>query len=132
MRKIFQLLSTLTVFVFVFLQTRLAYAAGLCPEGPQFSGLCDINIDKIKNTPGKIVNILLIIAIVLALIYLVYGGIKWITSGGDKGKVDAARSHITAAIVGLIIALAAYLILNVVTYFVTGQTFKTFDIPTLF
>lgn len=109
-----------------------AYAAGLCPDGSQFSSLCGINETSIQNLPGKIVNILLILAIVLALIYLVYGGIKWITSGGDKAKVEAARSHLTAAVVGLILAFLAYFILNIITYLFTGTTFSTFTIPRLF
>jgi amino acid transporter len=112
--------------------TAQAYAAGLCPDNPQFSNLCDINETSIQNVPGQIVTILLILAIILALIYLVYGGIKWITSGGDKAKVDAARSHITAAVIGLVLALMAYLVLNLILYIFTGQAVRTFTIPRLF
>lgn len=131
MRNMFSKYLFLTTLYFSFGANKI-YAAGLCPDGSQFSNLCDIDQTKIQNVPGQIVSILLIIAIVLALIYLVYGGIKWITSGGDKQKVDGARSHITAAIVGLVLALAAYLILNLVTYIFTGTTFQTFTIPKLF
>lgn len=132
MKKAYKSVLSAIILGGVWLKAAPVYAAGLCPDDAKFSGLCGIDQTKIQNLPGKIVNILLILAIVLALIFLVYGGIKWITSGGDKAKVEAARSHLTAAVVGLILALLAYFILNVVVYLFTGQTFSTFDIPTLF
>jgi lipopolysaccharide/colanic/teichoic acid biosynthesis glycosyltransferase len=43
---------------------------------------------------------------------LIWGAIKWITSGGDKGKVDAARNTIVAAVIGLIVLLLSFVIIN--------------------
>lgn len=59
---------------------------------------------------------MLVLAVMLAVGFLIYGGIKWIMSGGDKGKVDAARGTVTAAIIGLIIAFLAFFIISVVSY----------------
>lgn len=105
-------------------------AQSICPPG-NFANLCKLKLENSATIVGSIVTILLILAIILAIIFLIWGGIRWISSGGDKGKVEAARNNITAAIVGLIIALSAFFILNAVTYIVTGQTFSTFTIPTL-
>jgi hypothetical protein len=63
---------------------------------------------------GFVITIAFIIAILVALLFLIWGGIKWITSGGDKGGVEAARSQIIAAIIGLIIVFLAFFILNLV------------------
>ena len=63
---------------------------------------------------GFIVTIAFILAVLVALLFLIWGGIKWITSGGDKGGVEAARSQIIAAIIGLIIVFLAFFILNLV------------------
>ena len=59
-----------------------------------------------------LVNIAFIIAIILVFFYLIWGGIEWITSGGDKGKTESARNKITAAVIGLIVLAAAYAILT--------------------
>jgi hypothetical protein len=53
----------------------------------------------------------------LTLMYLILGGISWITAGGDKGKVDKAREMITQAVVGLGVLAAAFAIFSVVQYF---------------
>lgn len=60
--------------------------------------------------------ILLIACIALSLIYLVIGALNWITSGGDKTKLEAARKKITWAIIGLIIALLAFFIVSLLGY----------------
>lgn len=60
---------------------------------------------------------LLIIAALLAFFYLILGGIQWITSGGDKAGMEAARNKITHAVVGLIIVGAAWAIMILVQNF---------------
>lgn len=59
----------------------------------------------------------LLIAGLLVFAYLILGGIQWITSGGDKGKTEAARNKITAALVGLAIVASSYALMQVVAYF---------------
>lgn len=58
------------------------------------------------------VTIILIIAGLLFFFMLVIGGIRWITSGGDKGSTESARNQITAALIGLIIVFAAWAIVS--------------------
>ncbi len=55
-----------------------------------------------------------IIAIVLALFFLIFSGIQRIVAGGDKQKLEAARKRIIFVIVGLVIVLLAFFILNLV------------------
>lgn len=69
---------------------------------------------KVETIPQVIVNYLFIIAAFLAVAYLMYGGIKWITSRGDKMAVEAARKHIVAAVIGLVIVAGSFFALNVV------------------
>jgi hypothetical membrane protein len=61
---------------------------------------------------SSLLNLVMIIAAILVFLYLIMGGIEWITSGGDKGKTESARNKITAAIIGLIILAASYAILQ--------------------
>lgn len=69
---------------------------------------------------NNILTFVFIIAALLVFFYLIWGGIDWITSGGDKGQTEKARNKITAAIVGLIVLLASFAILQLVLRFFTG------------
>ena len=62
----------------------------------------------IQHFVFRIVDIGIILSGILLLVYLVWGGIEWLTSGGDKGKVEAARNRIVSALVGLAIIAASY------------------------
>lgn len=55
---------------------------------------------------GGLMGGIMIIAAIAVLIYLLWGGLEWITSGGDKGKTEAARNKITQAVIGLIVLAA--------------------------
>jgi hypothetical protein len=86
--------------------------------------LNDITIAKpagfADNASGLINSVLTIVMVVAALLvffYLIWGGIEWITSGGDKGQTEKARNKITAAVIGLIILAASYAILNLALSF---------------
>ena len=46
---------------------------------------------------------------------IIYGGIQYTTSAGDSGKVTNAKNTILYAIVGLIVSILAYAIVNFVT-----------------
>ena len=74
-------------------------------------------IQTVAKVVGNTLTILLIAAVILTLVYLILGGIAWIQSGGDKQKVSQARARITYAIIGLIVALASFFIINVIGYF---------------
>ncbi|HKY74406.1 MAG TPA: hypothetical protein VJ246_03795 [Patescibacteria group bacterium] len=65
----------------------------------------------------RVLNVALLVSAILVFAYLVLGGVEWITSGGDKGKTEAARNKITAALVGLAIVAASYALMQVVAYF---------------
>jgi len=65
----------------------------------------------------KILNFVMVLGALLVFMYLILGGIEWITSGGDKGKTESARNKITAAIIGLIVLASAWAILILVLKF---------------
>lgn len=60
---------------------------------------------------------MIVLAIILVLFVLVWSGIQWITSGGDKTKVAAAKARLTWAIVGLVIVLGSFFIVAMLGYF---------------
>lgn len=72
-------------------------------------------------------QVFLILAVILALILLIIGGIQWATSGDDKEKKASAQGRITAALIGLLIVFAAWAI-----YGILGGAFyfpSVFQIP---
>ena len=61
-----------------------------------------------------VINIILAIVGVIAVVMIIIGGIQYTTSAGDPGKVKKAKDTILYGIVGLVIALAAFAIVNFV------------------
>lgn len=86
----------------------------LRPAGGQFGSLADITLPSLISA---LVVLVLVIAGLVAFGFLVFGGIMWITSGGDKAKTESARNTITAALVGLLIVFAAWAIIQLVQAF---------------
>ncbi len=62
----------------------------------------------------NITNTLLAVVGIIAVVMLIYGGIRYIISGGDQKKVTDAKNTILYAIIGLIISLLSYAIINFV------------------
>lgn len=85
------------------------------------------------NDFGQLINgvlsFVMVIAALLVFLYLILGGIEWITSGGDKGKTESARNKITSAVIGLVILAASYAILLIVLNFLgfssLGEVFRS-------
>jgi hypothetical protein len=118
MKKFLSLLFSSFSFLFTF--TPLAHAAG--------SGSFTVNIGdetkqrvSINNSLGDFVqksfSAVLLVAGLATFGYLVYGGVEWITSGGDKGKLESARNKITNGIIGLAIVASAWAVYRLIDYF---------------
>ena len=64
-----------------------------------------------QNLPDiitTIINVMLFIAGALAVIMIIYGGIRYITAHGDEKQVKVAKDTIVYSVTGLIIAILAY------------------------
>ncbi len=121
MKRLIALLSPLLYFI----SPKLAFASNtltphptgttlnLCPDGA-YKAFCQLNSGNFGPIIGTVIIIMFIISIVIALIWLVIGGMKWITSSGDSTKVEGARNQIIAAVIGLIIVFLSFFILNFV------------------
>lgn len=69
---------------------------------------------------SRITNTVLLIVGLISVIMLVYGGLRYILSGGDSKKVTDAKNTVLYAIIGLIISLLAFAIVNFVLNSVVG------------
>lgn len=66
---------------------------------------------------SSLMGVFLTIAGLALLLYLGYGGMQWLTAGGDKQAVEKARQVITNALIGLAIVAASWAVYKLVIYF---------------
>lgn len=84
--------------------------------GSQVSDRVAINSD-LGTFISRVFSAIIIVAALATFIYMVYGGIQWVTSGGEKDKVKEAREKITHAIIGLAVVASAWAVFKLVDYF---------------
>jgi len=71
---------------------------------------------KINDILHTIINIFSLVVGVVSVIMIIFGGLKYITSGGDSGNVSGAKNTIIYAIIGIIVvALAQFIVRFVLT-----------------
>lgn len=144
MKKILKMLMVALVTVLCFVETsvvtaRPVAAAGSCEHSilglrPWYAGLdmgekCTINTPTEEQLPGFVWKIVLNVLTDLFLIagyvsvgFVIYGGYRYLMSGGDPGKVAQGKKTLTNAIAGLIISLLATLITNLIITILNGAT----------
>ena len=72
--------------------------------------------DQVDDIITTIVNIFSAIVGIISVIMIIFGGFKYITSGGDSGNITSAKNTIVYAVIGLVIvALAQFIVQFVLT-----------------
>ena len=127
MKKIAKILAAVAMMFFVGVAAlpEVSYAGGCIDTS---TGKWKKDCESIKTSTNTEVNnmvkngINLFIGVigVLAVAYTIYGGFLYVTSGGDAGKVKQARSSIIYGVVGLVLAMLSFAIVN----FVIKNLFK--------
>lgn len=101
---------------------------------PEASAACDMNRMSIESGAdcargngqpteligdtgvfNRITSILLFIVGAVAVVMLIFGGIRYVVSGGDQNSVTAAKNTILYAIIGVIVAMLAYAAVSFIT-----------------
>ena len=77
--------------------------------------------DSVNDIIAAAINIFSLVVGVIAVIMIIVGGVKYITSGGDAGNVTGAKNTILYAVVGLVIVALAQIIVRFVLDQVTGD-----------
>lgn len=95
----------------------LARAAGLVPcEGT------DCKFCHLFQLAEKIINFLVEISFAIAIIWIIWGGLKIIFAGANPGLAASGRKTILQAIIGLVILLCSWLIIDTILWVLTGST----------
>ena len=105
--------------------SKLALSIGSVPAWAFTTGIV-LAAESVKVNPPKysvvsvgallsgLVSAAIIIAAILAFVYLVWGGLNWLASGGDKTKTEEAQKRITSAIIGLAIVAASWALIQLI------------------
>lgn len=100
---------------------------------PVLNGLGGTPINSIGFTQkfiSSLIGFALIAASLLFFLMFVVGGIRWITSGGDKASLEGAKGTITNALVGLFLVFIVFAITQLIKA-VFGVDILTIDIGNL-
>lgn len=62
----------------------------------------------------QIINVLLFVIGVIAVIMIILGGIRYVLSNGDSAQINSAKNTVLYSVIGLVVALLAYAIVNFV------------------
>jgi len=131
MKKVYSAISIIGFFLF---STQFAFAQtqNACPTGQGLGFLC-FSSGQLGSVIGSFITFAFVIVALIALIWLAWGGLKWLISQGEKQAVEEARNHIISAVIGLIVIFLSYLIVNVLLGFLTNGaiTLNKFQLPSI-
>ena len=100
-----------------------------CPDGTDAGANGLASCTKLNNTANTndlmgqantIINVVIGVIGFVAVAFIIFGGFQYTTSAGDPGKVKKAKDTILYGIIGLVVAMLAYAIVN----FVLSNVFK--------
>ena len=98
--------------------TSSTYAEDICskkgsvPDEVWEAAGCAGNEDAIRGIITGILNSIIAISGLVAVIYVVIGGVNYMTSSGDTAKLEKAKKTILYATIGLVISALAFAIVN--------------------
>ncbi len=89
------------------------------PVGDQIKNIFAYNTEpnSLGNLIGNIVGLLLSVSLIISLFFVIIGGINWITAEGKPDKLEQARNTIIGSLIGLVLAMAAWAIWQLVNRF---------------
>lgn len=90
---------------------------GFGPLGTDLAGE-GAGIKMFSKFISSTIGLMTIIAIVWFIFVLITGAIGWISAGGDKAAVEAARKKITSGLIGLVVVVAAIFIIDLIGYLI--------------
>lgn len=94
--------------------------AQLQPPIPTGTG---ITLPEIEKRISQVANSLIVVGVIIAVIFIIWGGVLYMAAGGDPKKVETAQTRIKSGLIGAIIVLGVGVILNTLAKVVTRTFF---------
>ena len=95
-------------------------ASAQVQDGLNMTKTADTQNTSVNTLIRNVINILLWAIGIVSVIMIIIGGFRYVTSNGDSSQVTAAKNTIMYSVIGLIIAIFAYGIVNFVVFRVGG------------
>lgn len=111
MNKKIWIAAGLVLLISVFLLPDLVSAQTLPTPRPPVSG-GGVTLSEVQAIIEKIARFLIVVAVIIAVIAIIWGGIIWITSGGNEDRQKSAKAWVWNGVVGALIVLAVGVILQ--------------------
>lgn len=84
--------------------------SGVLAETPKTVAPINLPFKDLADVFGFLVNVVLGVGIAVTIIFLILGGIQYITARGDQKAAGAARESLTNAVIGFIVVIGAFTI----------------------
>jgi fumarate reductase subunit D len=84
----------------------------------------NLDINSVYQKFVQIMNWIFSFAIVLAVILIMWGGISYMTAGGDDTKIGAAKKRVLYGLLGIAIVIAAWGLIYLVSRFLGASVTK--------
>lgn len=130
--KTLQKLAIVAAWAVVLLPAVAANAGAFVPSTDLWGGQeanVSADIGLTNNSPqvivARIINVTLGFLGIIAVVIIVAGGFKWMTSGGSEDKIGEAKKLMAAGVIGLIIILASWGISRFVISSISNATQST-------
>ena len=112
------------IFSLFFLKINITFG-----QNENLMDIPDVSLDPFQIL-WKAVNWFFNFVIIIGIIFIIYAGYTYVTSGGDLNKTKKAMQILMFALIGIAIALLAKALINFVGYWIKGTQFEL-DIPGL-
>lgn len=103
---------------------------GICVAGESGFGTDDVaTIQGLQCLIANFLSVAITLIGLVGFVMILYGSFKYLISGGNSKHTDSARSTITYAIIGLVVALSSIIVLNLISAFTGISNITSFVIP---
>lgn len=92
--------------------------------GPAVPTVPGTTLTEIENIIRRVAQFMLIIGVIVAIIFIIWGGITWMMAGGADDKIKTAKTRIWSGVWGALIIIAVGLILQTLAGLVTRVFFQ--------
>ena len=123
--KISSLIILSILGISIFANTPVFAASNICSNSSvsdevKAAAGCGGTTGTLDSALTSILNAIILIMGIVAVIFIIIGGVNYITSSGDSNKVKKAKDTILYSVIGLVICALAFVIVN----FVIGSILK--------
>ena len=117
----FKIVAKVSIATAMALMPMLVLAQLPVPTSPY--GGAAVTLGDVKDVIETVARFLILVSVVIAVIFIVWGGISYMSAGDDSSKTTAAKSRIVNGIIGALVVLAVGLILQTLAGLVNWTVF---------